>query len=100
MSGVKVEDCVPFLKLYFELFATILVQCYFYSRILPPYSLIGFELKLDIALGYLKQMMGAEKAAKLKVDFLKLLRDKNTVLFSNLFTLTFVKDEKIDNNAL
>jgi SAM-dependent methyltransferase len=54
------------------------------------YSL--WELKVDIAMAYLRKALPKAKwLDKFKEQFLLSLRDENTVLFSNLITLTFEK---------
>ncbi|QHT66201.1 class I SAM-dependent methyltransferase [Rhodocytophaga rosea] len=51
-----------------------------------------WELKVDIALEYVKKVLpDAKWTENFKNEFLASLRDENTVLFSNLFTLTFEK---------
>jgi ubiquinone/menaquinone biosynthesis C-methylase UbiE len=78
-------------------FSFVHAQSGFYHQVFGKIDDFNYELwevKLDIALAYLKRMMGAEKAIQLKADFLQFLKDENTALFSNLFTLTFVKAVK------
>jgi ubiquinone/menaquinone biosynthesis C-methylase UbiE len=52
-----------------------------------------WDIKLDIAVEYLKRMLGREKAEQLKKDILNTLKDENTVIFSNLFSVIFEKPE-------
>lgn len=49
-----------------------------------------WDLKLDIAGKNLKSVM-VEKVEMLKKEMLELLQDENSIMFSNLFTLTFEK---------
>ncbi|CAN5126785.1 hypothetical protein BH23BAC2_BH23BAC2_24330 [soil metagenome] len=51
-----------------------------------------WALKLEIAMGYLKQVSpDVISLENLKNKFLASLRDENTILFSNLITITFEK---------
>jgi SAM-dependent methyltransferase len=50
-----------------------------------------WDLKLDIAVQYLKSILTEEKAMNLKTGILNTLKDEHTVIFSNLFTVTFGK---------
>jgi SAM-dependent methyltransferase len=60
--------------------------------ILDSYNYELWALKLDIAIGYLKQELpNANSLENLKNQFLTSLRDENTILFSNLITVTFEK---------
>jgi hypothetical protein len=49
-----------------------------------------WNLKIDIAFGNLKRMVG-ENAKKLKIEILESLQNENSVMFSTLFTITFEK---------
>jgi len=50
-----------------------------------------WNLKLDIACNYLSRLVGQSRSANLKLHFLAALKDEDTILFSQLFTLTFEK---------
>lgn len=50
-----------------------------------------WNLKLDIAAGFLADAIGKEKTQKLKSRLLSILLSENSVMFSSLFTLTFEK---------
>ena len=50
-----------------------------------------WHLKLDIACTYLKRTFNNETVEKMKTDILGSLKDENTAIFSNLFTVTFIK---------
>jgi SAM-dependent methyltransferase len=49
-----------------------------------------WKLKLDIAAKNLKNVLG-EKSEILKIEMLESLQNENTIMFSNLFTVTFEK---------
>ncbi len=57
---------------------------------IDEFNLGLWNLKLDIALNG-TSFISAEQAGKLKAEMLRSLLDENTVMFSNLFTLTYKK---------
>lgn len=75
-------------------FSFLNVKTELYHKVFGKIDDFNYELwhlKLDIACNYLKRMFSNELAEKMKTDILGFLKDENTVVVSNLFTMTFIK---------
>jgi SAM-dependent methyltransferase len=82
-------------------FSFLSVETELYHKVFGIIDDFNYELwnlKLEIAGEYLNDKIGKERTIKLKTDILAALKDEHTVIFSNLFTVTFEKrmNEKLN----